>query len=49
MKMPLAMLRSDAIEMFWRDGHRPHQALQAAILRHIGDAEVARLPRRSRW
>ena len=32
--------------MFSRDRLRPHQALQAAVLRHVGDAEIARLPRR---
>ena len=40
--------RATASETFSRDGHRPDQALQAAILGHIGDAEVARLPRRWR-
>ncbi len=43
MKMPFVTLCSEAMGVVLRDGHRAHEALEAAVLRHIGDAQVAGL------
>ena len=46
MKMPRAMRAQRGHRGVLGDGHRPDEALQAAVLGDVGDAEVAGLARR---